>query len=113
MSIIYLRAVETGSIPAGQGRSVHLQGRFFAVYNVEGEICVLDDACPHRGASLGAGALEGNQLICPLHGWAFNPRTGECRSNPHRPVRRYPVRIRQGWIEIGVAGSEESQQTGS
>lgn len=33
--------------------------------------------CNHVGGPLGQGALEGDYLVCPWHGWKFHCRTGE------------------------------------
>src|SRR5687767_324354 len=90
------------SLPPGKGRTVHLKGRDFAVYNVSGEFFAIDDSCPHRGGPLGAGFLENDQVYCPLHGWAFNVKTGECLSNPSKPIRSYPTRVENGEVHIGL-----------
>ena len=31
------------------------------------------DECPHRGAPLSLGRLEGDDLVCAYHGWRFGP----------------------------------------
>ena len=36
-----------------------------------GEITVFADACPHRGAPLSFGRIEGAELVCAYHGWRF------------------------------------------
>jgi phenylpropionate dioxygenase-like ring-hydroxylating dioxygenase large terminal subunit len=43
-------------------------------------------------------------LMCPLHGWAFDPRTGACVTRPEQPVKSYTVAVRDGrvWIEMDV-----------
>jgi len=95
---------DVASLPPGQGRSVHVRGREFALYNLDGQFYALDDQCPHRGAPLGAGVLENGCVYCPLHGWGFDLRTGACHNNPERPVRTYPTRIVAGQVEICVDG---------
>ena len=40
---------------------------------------VMERACPHRQADLTVfGEIEGNVLVCTLHGWRFDLDTGEC-----------------------------------
>ena len=65
-------------------------------------VYAIDDRCPHRGGPLGAGTLENGEVVCPLHGWAFDLKTGACRSGPDRPVKTYPVRVVDGQVEICV-----------
>jgi phenylpropionate dioxygenase-like ring-hydroxylating dioxygenase large terminal subunit len=39
------------------------------------------DECPHRGARLSQGWLEGGDLVCAYHGWSFDT-TGACTRIP-------------------------------
>jgi vanillate O-demethylase monooxygenase subunit len=38
-----------------------------------GEVAAYIDECPHRGAPLSLGRLEGDELVCAFHGWRFGP----------------------------------------
>jgi nitrite reductase/ring-hydroxylating ferredoxin subunit len=73
----FISVASVDSLPPGRGRTIHVRGRDFALWNLDGQFFCVDDACPHRGASLGAGSLQGCELICPLHGWGFDVRTGD------------------------------------
>ncbi len=86
------------SIAPGQGRTVYLRGREYAVFNLEGEFHAIDNECPHRGAPLGAGTLDHGKVHCPLHGWAFDPRTGACETRLGCDVRHYPTRVEAGEV---------------
>lgn len=61
----------------GKTAEVVAEGRIFAVYNVDGEIHVLDGICPHAGGPLGKGTLDGNVVTCPWHGWQFDVTSGQ------------------------------------
>lgn len=63
------------------------------VANVNGEITAMDNVCAHRGGPLGQGTIEHGKLVCPWHGWVFNPRTGEAVHHANERVQVYPVRI--------------------
>jgi len=38
-----------------------------------GDAAAYIDECPHRGAPLSLGRLEGDELVCAFHGWRFGP----------------------------------------
>ncbi|MCA1900189.1 MAG: aromatic ring-hydroxylating dioxygenase subunit alpha [Chloroflexi bacterium] len=46
-----------------------------------GEVAVLSDLCPHRGAALSAGRLADDCVQCPFHGFEFDS-SGACRFIP-------------------------------
>jgi nitrite reductase (NADH) small subunit len=65
------------ALPAcGEVKEMYGGGRFLCVANVDGEICVMDNVCPHWGGPLGRGTIIKGQLVCPWHGWTFDPKTG-------------------------------------
>ncbi|GAA1466485.1 aromatic ring-hydroxylating oxygenase subunit alpha [Microbacterium thalassium] len=39
------------------------------------------DECPHRGSRLSQGWVENGDIVCPYHGWSFDP-TGACTRIP-------------------------------
>ena len=98
----FINVADAGSIPPGHGRTVSVQGREFAVWNVDGQYFCIDDQCPHRGGPLGAGSMTDGTVYCPLHGWGFDLKTGICSSRPDRPVQTYPVRVTNGQVQIQV-----------
>jgi nitrite reductase/ring-hydroxylating ferredoxin subunit len=53
-----------------------------AVYNIGGKFYVTDDECTHASASLADGFLEEDVIECPLHGGAFDVKTGEVKAPP-------------------------------
>ena len=47
--------------------------------------------CPHRRADLSVfGEIDGDDLVCTLHGWRFDTETGQCRTSPDHPLRIRP-----------------------
>ncbi|MGD1902321.1 MAG: Rieske 2Fe-2S domain-containing protein [Geitlerinemataceae cyanobacterium] len=76
-----------------------------------GNVRALEDACPHKGVELHKGKLDGDNLLCPYHGWKFNG-DGDCVEIPYYPpeqklpcakARSYPVREQYGivWVFPG------------
>ena len=98
----FVSVADVGSLPSGHGRTVHVHGREFAVFNLEGEFFALDNVCPHKGGPLGAGLLKEGHLFCPLHGWEFEVKTGHCLTRPDRPVTTYQTQVRDGQVQICI-----------
>ena len=42
------------------------------------------DLCLHRGTALSLGSVDGGRLVCPYHGWAYEP-DGRCSRIPQLP----------------------------
>jgi len=61
-----------------QVETVRYFGRELVLYrSASGVFRVTDPHCPHLGAHLGAGKVEGETLRCPFHGWQFDG-AGRC-----------------------------------
>jgi len=90
----------------GQGRSVAVGSRRVAVFNDRGEFLAIDDTCPHQGASLASGLMHAGRVVCPLHSWVFDLRTGRCPGESHEPVATYPCRRTNDDVEIRIPEPE-------
>jgi nitrite reductase (NADH) small subunit len=69
---------------------------------VKGTITAIDNVCLHRGGPLGQGIIEGNKLVCPWHGWRWNPQTGEAEHAPDAKVAVYPIKVDGGDVMVDV-----------
>lgn len=68
-----------------------------------GELHVLDEACPHRGASLACGAVRDRAIVCPYHGRAFGAHSS--------PDRAYDYAALQGLVWVDYAKGLLTQHT--
>lgn len=53
----------------------------------DGKVVILDGYCPHMGADLSLGCVEGNSLRCPFHSWRWGA-DGVCDDIPY--AKRIP-----------------------
>ncbi len=91
-----------GDTAPGSGKVIVLGERRLALFDDDGEYRVLDDACPHQGASLGEGSSFRGTVVCPWHSWSFDLKSGVCPEAPSFQVRSYPVRVVDGTIEADL-----------
>ena len=53
---------------------------------------IVQRTCPHRAADLAVfGEIDGDELVCTLHGWRFDCTTGRCLSAKERTLRIRPA----------------------
>lgn len=85
------------------GSSMRIDDPEIAVFNVDGELFAIRDVCTHDEARLSEGELDGETIICPLHGACFSVKSGEALSLPAtEPVETYPVIVKQGEVYVEV-----------
>jgi nitrite reductase/ring-hydroxylating ferredoxin subunit len=92
-------------VGAGEVRRVDAGGLALAVYNLDGQFFVTDDACTHGPGSLSEGFVEGDVIECNFHQGCFNIRTGEVVKPPCMvPIKTYKTLVDAGkvYIEIGA-----------
>jgi len=44
--------------------------------------------------------VEGDEVICPLHGYGFNLKTGACSTEPRLRARTFPVVAQNGGFVV-------------
>lgn len=82
----------------------------------EGRVQAFTDRCPHRGARLSLGRVQGGRLECPYHGWQFESG-GQCVHVPALPQFTPPATncaTRHGvveayglvWVQIDAGEAE-------
>jgi nitrite reductase (NADH) small subunit len=82
--------------PEGEVREFPCGDRVICVANVNGVISAMDNVCLHRGGPLGQGMVEGGKVVCPWHGWQWDPKTGQAAQNPATNVAVYPIKVEDG-----------------
>ncbi len=94
MSQEFTTVAKVSDLAPGEMKLVRIRRKRIGLYNVDGEFFATDDTCTHEEASLTEGELYGDIVECPLHGGAFNVRTGDVESFPPLvPVQTYEVQI--------------------
>lgn len=103
----FVRACERSKLREGAGRPVILGLTRVALFLIKGEVFALRNACPHAGASLGMGEVQGMVVACPRHDWRFNLKTGACLTNKMFCAKTYPVELRGDEVWVGLPAEQE------
>jgi thiamine pyrophosphate-dependent acetolactate synthase large subunit-like protein/nitrite reductase/ring-hydroxylating ferredoxin subunit len=87
-------------LPVGDVTTVVIGDRAVAVTRTAQGYGALDNRCPHQGGPLGDGQIEGGCLICPWHGYEYDPRTGAPPEGYSDVATSYDVEERDDGIYI-------------
>lgn len=93
--------LKLAELAPGESRIVDVNGQELAIFNVNGEYHVLSNICPHVGGPLGDGALDGEDVICPWHGWRFNVTHGG-NALGTKPAHVFRSEIEGAWLLVEV-----------
>lgn len=82
----YWHPIAPSSSVAVRGtRDVRILGEDLVLYRTEsGSLGLIQEKCPHRGASFCYGIVEADGIRCPYHGWRFDFE-GACVELPPEP----------------------------
>jgi len=100
----------------GKPFSTILLDEELVVYRTGEDLVVARDLCIHRGAQISRGWIEGDEIVCPYHGFRYG-KGGQCTRVPAQPnaaipkklcLQTYPAVERYGVIWTCLAGEEAS-----
>lgn len=99
---------------------VKVLGQDLVLYrDSRGNPVCMSDLCVHRGGALSDGWVKGDCIVCPYHGWNYDP-SGACVRIPANaagmPIPRkarvdsYPTVDRHGWIWAFLGDLPEAER---
>ncbi len=69
--------IDPGGLASGEVTTVIVGDRALCLTRTEHGYGALDNRCPHQGGPLGEGQIEHGYVICPWHGYEYDPLTGQ------------------------------------
>ena len=64
--------------------------------------------CPHAGGVLTEGCINvSGHIVCPVHSYKFNMRTGHNVSGEGYHLKHWPVAMRADGVFVAIEGEEE------
>lgn len=89
-------------LPETGGKEVEVDGKRICLFKHNGEVFATAALCPHKGVPLAVGCVENGAVICAMHGWEFDLKTGNCRNVAGAEVKTFPVQVESGMIRVRV-----------
>lgn len=90
------------------GVRVEIGDRIIAVFKTGQKVIAVGDTCPHMGASLAEGYLDGNTVICPWHGWVFDVDNGTSPFDEEARVPTYRVTVENGDVFVEIDATADN-----
>ena len=103
MSERFVRVAAMDELREDGGIQRTVGGREVGLFKLDDGVCAIDGVCPHVGGPLGAGFVENGKVYCPLHGWSFDLKTGQCETNPNAMVDSFETKVEDGAVFVRLS----------
>ena len=99
----YIKLTTQSELPGpGEAKEFECGGKTLCVANVDGTITAIENVCLHMGGPLGQGYVEGGKIVCPWHGWEYEPKTGELVGDPKSKLDVFPIKVENGDVMVEI-----------
>ena len=99
----FIRLTAQSELPAlNEAKEFTCGNKEFCVANINGKYSAMDNSCLHQGGPLGQGMIENGKVVCPWHGWSWDPNTGEAAHNAKAKLAVYPLKIENGDVLVEI-----------
>ncbi len=106
----FVEVARVDDIPTHRGLCVKIRGIDIGLFRVGDGVHAMENQCPHAGAPLSEGELDGFTVFCPQHGWDFDVRTGfRVEDADGFPIPCFAVRVKEGTVEVDIDQPTNSQ----
>ncbi len=100
-------------IPDARARVVCAAGERVAIYRYGGRLAAVSSVCQHQNGPLGEGRVIDGCITCPWHGYQYVPETGESPPPFTERVPTFPVRVRDGRVQLDPRPRPAGRPAGS
>ena len=101
--IEWFRVGDADMLKVGRITTLHVDHYTVCLTRTADGYCAIDNRCPHQGGPLGDGFLEDGYVVCPWHGWEYNPCDGTAPSGyDDEAAIPYAVEERADGVYVGV-----------
>jgi 3-phenylpropionate/trans-cinnamate dioxygenase ferredoxin subunit len=84
---------------------VRVEHKELCVVRNEGNLYAVENTCPHAGGILSDGWCSQGNVICPVHRYQYNLKTGRGAEGQGDYIYTYPVEQRQDGVYVQIKPS--------
>jgi nitrite reductase (NADH) small subunit len=96
----FIKIAVVDDIPRASGKKIKINGKYIALFKYGNKIYAIRNSCPHQGADLAEGHISDSKVVCPLHRWSFDLKTGAFSGNENIRVPTYEVKVEKDEVYI-------------
>jgi nitrite reductase/ring-hydroxylating ferredoxin subunit/DMSO/TMAO reductase YedYZ heme-binding membrane subunit len=90
-------------IVENRGRTVCLSGERVAIFRYDGRVSAVSNVCKHQNGPLGEGKIVGGCIVCPWHGYEYEPASGRAPAPFTERLPTFSVRVIRGRVLVNPA----------
>lgn len=86
-------------------QQIQAGGKKLCLLRHEHELFAVQNSCPHASGILSGGWCKNGHLVCPIHRWEYNLKTGRGAEGQGDYIELYPVEERPDGVYVGLKES--------
>lgn len=98
----WMKVAENMPVKEAFIRKIKAGNQNLCLVSFEGKLYAVSAKCPHAGGELAGGWCEKGQIICPLHRYQYDLKTGKGAAGQGDYVDVFPVEVRADGVYIQV-----------
>lgn len=84
---------------------ITMDGKKLCLIKNQNELYVIQNTCPHAGGILSGGWCKEGNIVCPVHRWEYNLKTGRGAEGQGDYITIYPTELRADGLYVGFKES--------
>jgi len=96
----FIDVCDVDDIPECRAKTVCLAGERVAVFRYDNRISAVSNVCRHQNGPLGEGKIVGGCIVCPWHGYEYEPASGRAPAPFTERLPTFSVRLESGRVLI-------------
>lgn len=87
-------------IVENRARTICLSGERVAIFRYDGKVSAVSNVCKHQNGPLGEGKIVGGCIVCPWHGYEYEPASGRAPAPFTERLPTFSVRVVHGRVLV-------------
>ncbi|MGV0625207.1 glutamate synthase-related protein [Mycolicibacter minnesotensis] len=102
-STVALEVAKLADLREGEPFAARADGVDLVLVRRADDVSALYGRCLHRGALMADGHVDGQLLVCDVHGWRYDVATGIAPANPAVGLAKFPAWVSDGAVYVDRA----------